>query len=109
MVLAPEGQQPLPSRNTLAECGVVDGTVLQLMPLPSEEKPEPEPELVDFEEFKETEDRADLKRRAGFPLQRTALALPDAPPVGERMGAAWRAFWSKDAMPAPTVGGAVAR
>jgi MinD-like ATPase involved in chromosome partitioning or flagellar assembly len=103
MVLAPEGQPPLPSRNTLAECGVVDGTVLQLMPLPTEEVREPEPEKVDFEEYREAEDRADLKRRAGFPLQRTELALPDAPPFGERMGAAWKAFWSRDAMPSPAV------
>jgi MinD-like ATPase involved in chromosome partitioning or flagellar assembly len=94
--LAPAGSPPLPPTSTLAECGVMDGALLELQPVRREERPPPEPETIPYEEFEREQDEADLKRRAGFPLQRTRAALPDAPPLGERLGAAMQAFWSSD-------------
>jgi MinD-like ATPase involved in chromosome partitioning or flagellar assembly len=94
--LAPAGSPPLPPTSTLAECGVMDGALLELQPMRPEEKPSPEPQTVAYEEFEREQDQADLKRRAGFPLQRTRLALPDAPSFGERLSAALSAFWSAD-------------
>jgi hypothetical protein len=93
--LARVGEQPLPPGSTLAECGVVDGTVLQLRPVSREERPPPEPAKVDYEDFKREEDRKDLKRRAGYPLQRTEAALPPVASLEERIGAAMRAFFSR--------------
>ena len=101
--LARVGEQPLPTTSTLAECGVVDGTVLQLRPVKQEEAPAPESVKVHYEEFAEEEDRRDLKRRAGFPLQRTEAALPPAPSLEERLSAAFGAFFSRDEAP-PTPG-----
>jgi MinD-like ATPase involved in chromosome partitioning or flagellar assembly len=106
--LARAGEPPLPPSSTLAECGVVDGTLLQVQVVQPEEKRPPEPEVVDYEDFEREQDEADLKRRAGFPLQRTRMALPDAPTFGERLGAAWRAFVSP-AEPAEAAGPARAR
>jgi MinD-like ATPase involved in chromosome partitioning or flagellar assembly len=97
--LARVGEQPLPPQSTLAECGVVDGTVLQLRPVKGEEKPPPEPVKVAYEEFADEEDRRDLKRRAGFPLQRTEAALPPVPSLEERLSAAMRAFLSREDPP----------
>ncbi|MGH2848861.1 MAG: EsaB/YukD family protein [Thermoleophilaceae bacterium] len=94
--LAPAGSPPLPPTSTLAECGVRDGALLELQPVKREERPEPEPEAVPYEEFEHEQYEADLKRRAGFPLQRTRSALPDAPPMSERVGAALSAFWSSE-------------
>ncbi|HEY1277646.1 MAG TPA: EsaB/YukD family protein [Thermoleophilaceae bacterium] len=95
--LSRAGEPPLPPASTLAECGVVDGTLLQLQPIQPEERPEPPPERVAYEQFEAEQDEADLKRRAGFPLHRTRLALPDAPTLGERMSAAMNAFFSSEA------------
>jgi MinD-like ATPase involved in chromosome partitioning or flagellar assembly len=97
--LARAGEPPLPPTSTLAECGVVDGTLLHVQPVRPEERPAPEPEVVAYEEFERERDEADLKRRAGFPLQRSRLALPDAPPLGERLAAAWHAFLSSEPLP----------
>jgi MinD-like ATPase involved in chromosome partitioning or flagellar assembly len=94
--LARAGEAPLPPTSTLAECGVVDGTLLQMQPVQPVERPAPEPEVVDYEDFERDQDEADLKRRAGFPIQRTRLALPDAPTFGERLAAAWQAFISPE-------------
>jgi len=94
--LAPAGSPPLPQTSTLAECGVMDGALLELQPVKPEERPEPQREPIPYEEFEREEDAADLKRRAGFPIQRTRLALPDAPPMSERLSAALSAFWSSD-------------
>ena len=106
LALAPPGSPPLPPTSTLAECGVVDGALLELQPLRAEERAEPEPETVTYEEFKEEHEQEALKRRAGFPLRRTAMALPDAPSFGERLGAAIGAFWSA-ADPAAPAGASV--
>jgi MinD-like ATPase involved in chromosome partitioning or flagellar assembly len=106
--LARAGEPPFPLSSTLAECGVVDGTLLQVQVVQPDEKPPPEPEVVDYEDFEREQDEADLKRRAGFPLQRTRMALPDAPTVGERLAAAWRAFISPEE-PAEAAGPAPAR
>jgi MinD-like ATPase involved in chromosome partitioning or flagellar assembly len=94
--LAPAGSPPLPPGSTLAECGVLDGALLELQPVRREERPEPAPQTIDYEEFEREQDQADLKRRAGYPIQRTRLALPDAPTFGERIGAALQAFWSSE-------------
>ena len=97
--LARVGEQPLPGSSTLAECGVVDGTVLQLRPVKREEAPPPQPAKVAYEEFAEEEDRRDLKRRAGFPLQRTEAALPPEPSLEERLSSFFSAFFSRDEAP----------
>jgi MinD-like ATPase involved in chromosome partitioning or flagellar assembly len=94
--LARAGEPPLPSKSTLAECGVVDGTLLEVQAVGPEPKPPPEPDVVDNEH---AERKGDLKRRAGFPIERTRLALPDAPTFGERLAAAWRAFISNEPSP----------
>ena len=94
--LAPSGHPPLPPSSTLAECGVMDGALLELQPIKSEERPPPEPETITYEEFEREQDEADLKRRAGFPLQRTRMALPDAPPLSERIGAWVHTFFSSE-------------
>jgi WXG100 protein secretion system (Wss), protein YukD len=46
--LAPAGSPPLPPTSTLAECGVMDGALLELQPVRREERPEPEPETVTY-------------------------------------------------------------
>ena len=69
VALAPPGSPPLPPTSTLAECGVVDGALLELQPLRPEERAEPEPKTITYEEFKEEHEQEALKRRAGFPLQ----------------------------------------
>ena len=97
--LARVGEQPLPGSSTLAECGVVDGTVLQLRPVKREEAPPPQPARVAYEEFAQEEDRRDLKRRAGFPLQRTEAALPPEPSLEERLSSFFSAFFSRDEAP----------
>jgi WXG100 protein secretion system (Wss), protein YukD len=48
--LARAGEPPLPPSSTLAECGVVDGTLLHVQVVQPEEKPPPEPEVVDYED-----------------------------------------------------------
>ncbi len=93
--IGPVGQQSLPDKSTLAECGVVDGSVLVMRPLESEEAPPPPPPpSIPAEEFRKDFDKRDLQRRAGFPLQRGAAALPEWPNVLDRMTAAGGAFFS---------------
>ncbi|MBA3267483.1 MAG: EsaB/YukD family protein, partial [Acidimicrobiia bacterium] len=84
--VARAGEPPLPSASTLAECGVVDGTVLYVQEIkPVEAAPEQEPRRVLREEYEEEQEAAALERRAGFPLKRTTSMLPDAPPFNERV------------------------
>jgi MinD-like ATPase involved in chromosome partitioning or flagellar assembly len=94
--LAPAGQPPLPPSRTLSECGVMDGALLELQPVKPEERREPEPETIPYEDYEREQDESDLRRRAGFPLQRTRMALPDDPPLSERLGAAMQAFLSSE-------------
>lgn len=94
--LAPVGQPPLPGTSSLSECGVVDGTLLKLQSVQREEAPAPDPAVVAYEDFEREENEAELQRRAGFPLRRTRLALPDAPTLGERVSACASAFFSKE-------------
>jgi MinD-like ATPase involved in chromosome partitioning or flagellar assembly len=94
--LARTGEPPLPPRSTLSECGVVDGTMLQLRPIEPEEKEEPEPERITSEEYDREQEAADLKRRAGFPLQRTHAILPTKPTLSGRFEYAMRAFMSRE-------------
>ena len=91
------GEPPLPPRSSLAECGVVDGTVLVVAPLTRVEEParRPAPEPVELEQVERADEERALQRRAGFPLKRTEAALPDAPGLNERVGAWLSAFFSK--------------
>lgn len=72
--LAPAGGRPLPLTSTLAECGVTDGALLEVQ----------------------------LEQRAGFPLKRTEVALPDSPSFGGRLKASVSAFRSDE--PSETAG-----
>ncbi len=89
------GETPLPGASSLADCGVVDGTVLYVQQLKPEAAPEREVETrILKEDWEREQERAGLERRAGFPLQRTEAALPEATGSGERFGAALSAFFS---------------
>ena len=93
------GEPLLPGRSTLEECGVVDGTILQLRAVEPEEQPEPEPEsrTVTYEEFREEREQEDLKRRAGYPLRRTEAGLPPIPQFNDRLMDAMGAWFKSDA------------
>ena len=104
--VARAGEPPLPANSTLAECGVVDGTVLYVQEIaPVEARPkEPERRIL-REDYEEEQERAALERRAGFPLKRTESVLPEAPALTERMGAALSAYFKGGAeMPRPGFG-----
>ena len=97
MAVSRPGEPPLPPKSSLAECGVVDGTVLVVAAPPKEEQPaRPEPEPVEeLEDYVRREEAVALKRRAAFPLRRTDSTLPEAPRLGERWGAVTKAFFSR--------------
>lgn len=96
--VARAGEPPLPGPSTLTECGVVDGTVLHIQEIkPVEAEPAPADVVKTTEQWREIDDRAALERRAGFPLKRTEAALPDAPALTERLGAAIGAYFSEQA------------
>jgi MinD-like ATPase involved in chromosome partitioning or flagellar assembly len=95
--VARAGEPPLPSDSTLADCGVVDGTVLYMQELkPVEAAPKQEPRKILREDYEAEQEAAALERRAGFPLKRTASMLPDAPPFNERVRDAMAAFLKGD-------------
>jgi MinD-like ATPase involved in chromosome partitioning or flagellar assembly/uncharacterized ubiquitin-like protein YukD len=96
--LARSGGQPLPDSSTLADCGVVDGEVLQVRPAQAEEQPPPAPpRVVPAEQVKRDIEQRELQRRAGFPIGRTDAVLPAKPSFGQRLSAATSAFVSKEA------------
>jgi len=93
--LGPAGHQALPRQSTLAECGVLDGAVLELRLIEPETEPAPPPDWpIPHEEVVATQEVEDLRRRAGFPLQRTAAALPQRPRMPQRLGSALSAVFS---------------
>ena len=81
--VAPPGNQPLPLDRTLGQCGVADGTVLQLTELRSQAMAPPRP--------------ADVHRggapRRGAPRERTRAALPEELSRSQRLGLATKALF----------------
>lgn len=89
------GEAPLPGESTLAQCNVVDGTVLYVQELKPEEAPEPEQDTrILMKDWERREENKGLARRAGFPLQRSEAGLPEVPASSERVGGAMSAFVS---------------
>jgi MinD-like ATPase involved in chromosome partitioning or flagellar assembly len=89
--VAPPGHQPLPLDRTLAQCGVADGTVLTLTELRSRAMAPPKPAEVDRKPLEPS--------RRGSPRERTLAALPQELSRGERMGAAFKAFFGYEEEP----------
>ncbi|MEO7197747.1 MAG: EsaB/YukD family protein, partial [Solirubrobacterales bacterium] len=117
------GEQALPAQSTLLECGIKEGAILELRqgesapppplsersryttrPLPPEPQPRPSPAPRPAAEpwppssaNEAGPDRAeDLRWRAGYPLQRTAAALPEKARAPERVGSAIAAAFSSE-------------
>ena len=86
------GHGPLARESTLTEAGVLDGAVLELRPTqPEEARKPPPPGPIPHEQVVAEQEAQDLRRRAGFPLQRTAAALPPHPGFWERLSASFSA------------------
>ncbi len=91
------GEGPLPGGSSLAECGVVDGTVLYVSELKPVVAPEEEKDVrILKEDWERREEKAGLERRAGFPIQRTESALPERLGITERVGDALGSFLKRE-------------
>ncbi len=95
--IGPVGHGALPAQSTLADCGILDGAILELRPIEPETEPEPPASgPIPHEQVVAEQEAQDLRRRAGFPLQRTAAALPERTGGAARLGSAIAAVFSSE-------------